>query len=211
MGFFSFLNSNQTYTDKVWRTRTFAFRGMIAEAMLTITQNEIPVVFTFFEQTRQEVLTFLNTNQVPHVALTADSFLTAAQEDKGVFVADAQLIHSKKFLDWVYHGLPRVNFFFAGHYPLPQRESIIIQKLQTAFPKRPLVFHSSMEDPSFTIFGTNKLGELLDKLGMKEEEPIEHTFVTRSMQRAREKVQRMVRSEIVAHSEEEWFTRNVKR
>lgn len=211
MGFFSFLKSNQTYTDKVWRTRTFAFRGMIAEAMLTITQNEIPIVFTFFEQTRQEVLAFLNTNQVPHVVLTADSLLTAAQEDKVVFVADAQLIHSKKFLDWISHGLPRVDFFFAGHYPLPQKESIIIQKLQTAFPKRPLVFHSSIEDPSFTIFGTDKLGELLDKLGMKEEEPIKHTFVTRSMQRAREKVQSMVRNEIIASSEEEWFTRNVKR
>lgn len=211
MGFFSFLKSDLTYTDKVWRTRTLAFRGIIAEAMLSITQNEIPVVFTFFEQTRQEVLTFLSTTQVPHVALTADSLLTAAQEDKVVFVADAQLIHSKAFLDWISNRPPRVDFFFTGHYPLPLKEEVIIQKLQTAFPKRPLVFHSSIEDPSFGLFGTDKLGELLDKLGMKEDEAIEHTFVTRSMQRAREKVQRMVRTEIAAQSEEEWFARNVKR
>lgn len=51
---------------------------------------------------------------------------------------------------------------------------------------------------------------LLDKLGMKEDEAIEHVMVSQSMKRARIKIESGVTKELPAQSEQEWFAKNVK-
>ncbi len=73
-----------------------------------------------------------------------------------------------------------------------------------------MVFYSSLDEPAFKMFGGERLTGLLDTLGMKEDEAIEHSMVTKAMQRAREKVEAMVKVEQPATSEPEWFSKNVK-
>ncbi len=50
-------------------------------------------------------------------------------------------------------------------------------------------FYLSLEDDLLRIFGSDKLGFLMDKLGMEEDEPIEHTMVTRAIENAQRKVE----------------------
>jgi preprotein translocase subunit SecA len=52
---------------------------------------------------------------------------------------------------------------------------------------------------------------LLDQLGLKEDECIEHSMVTKAMANARAKIESRVKNEITARSEGEWFLKNVKK
>jgi hypothetical protein len=214
MGLFSFLKSDKpVYADKVWKTRPVAMKGMITEALKAITQNQVPVVFCYFEDTITEVIAFITTAGVPYFHLTNDSIGEASGQNNVVLVCDASLIASSSGLMGLLNTLSsrgKVQFLFAGHYPLPGKENKIIEKL-SSYPSGEITFCSSIDDPSFEPFGADRIVVILDQLGLKEDECIEHSMVTRAMANAREKIEGSVKYEVAAKSEGEWFLKNVKK
>lgn len=214
MGLFSFLKSNKSvYSDWVWKTKPMALRGMITETLKVITRNEIPIVFSFFEETQTEIESFLSDSKVPYYKLNTDSMGEAEEQDKVVFLCDADQIPSSSLIDLIkkFNTRTKVSFFFVRHYPLPAKENSVIQKLDTTFPQCPITFCSSLDDPCFEAFGSKNIIGMMEKMGMKEDEVIEHTMVSSAMKRAREKVAESITKEIPAHSEAEWFRLNVKK
>jgi hypothetical protein len=212
MSLFSFLKSDKpTFTDKVWRNKPMAWRGMITEAMKALTQNEIAIVFTFFDKTQLEVIDFLSESNVPYFQITTNEIGEAGRQEKVVFLGNVELLQSSATMSLIntWSAKTKVTFLFAGHYPLPSKEQPIIQKLNTSFPKSEIIFCSSLDNPSFKIFGSDRIVDLLDNLGMKEDEAIEHAMVTKAMANARTKVESSVRHETKSDSEEEWFAKNL--
>ena len=50
-------------------------------------------------------------------------------------------------------------------------------------------FYLSLEDDLMRLFGSDSISGIMDKLGMEEDEPIEHTLVTKSIESAQKKVE----------------------
>ncbi|MBR6887856.1 MAG: preprotein translocase subunit SecA [Selenomonadaceae bacterium] len=50
-------------------------------------------------------------------------------------------------------------------------------------------FYISLEDDLMRLFASETIAKIMDKLGMEEDEPIEHTLVTRSIENAQKKVE----------------------
>lgn len=50
-------------------------------------------------------------------------------------------------------------------------------------------FFLSLEDDLMRIFGADNISSMMDKLGMEEDEPIEHSLITKSIERAQKKVE----------------------
>ena len=50
-------------------------------------------------------------------------------------------------------------------------------------------FFLSLEDDLLRIFGSGRISGIMDKLGMEEDEPIEHTMITRAIENAQRKVE----------------------
>ena len=50
-------------------------------------------------------------------------------------------------------------------------------------------FYLSLEDDLMRLFGADNISSLMDKLGMEEDEPIEHKLITRSIEQAQKKVE----------------------
>lgn len=50
-------------------------------------------------------------------------------------------------------------------------------------------FFLSMEDDLLRIFGSGRISGIMDKLGMEEDEPIEHSMITRAIENAQRKVE----------------------
>lgn len=50
-------------------------------------------------------------------------------------------------------------------------------------------FFLSLEDDLMRIFGADNISGIMDKLGMEEDEPIEHSLITRSIEKAQKKVE----------------------
>lgn len=204
MGLFSFLKSSKpAYTDRVWRTADKALLGMITDAMLAITRKQVPIVLCFFEDEFEQITKFLTDKGVPAIPLKD---YHSAKQPGVVWYASAAA--ASDFISAL--AKEPLAILFYGHYPLPARENEVLQKLQTGFPAASIVFYSSLDEPAFKLFGAERIAALLDSLGMKEDEAIEHRMVSTAMQRAREKVASMVRNEQPATSEADWFSKNVK-
>lgn len=215
MGLFSFLKSDKpVYIDKVWKTRSVAIKGMITETLIAIKQNQVPVVFCYFEETLSEIISFLTTAGVPYFHLNNDSLGEASSQNDVVFVCDASLLNLSSGLTGLLNAISakrKVQFLFAGHYPLPSKENKIIGKLSSSYPQSTIMFCSSIDDPSFEPFGADRIMSVLDQLGLKEDECIDHAMVSKAMERAREKIESKVQHEISTKSEGEWFLKNVKK
>ncbi len=50
-------------------------------------------------------------------------------------------------------------------------------------------FYLSLEDDLMRLFGSDNIAGIMDKLGMEENEPIEHALITRSIEQAQKKVE----------------------
>ncbi|BBB91727.1 MAG TPA: preprotein translocase subunit SecA [Methylomusa anaerophila] len=50
-------------------------------------------------------------------------------------------------------------------------------------------FYLSLEDDLMRLFGSDNIASIMDKLGMEEDEPIEHSLITRSIEQAQKKVE----------------------
>jgi preprotein translocase subunit SecA len=50
-------------------------------------------------------------------------------------------------------------------------------------------FYLSLEDDLMRLFGADNISTLMDKLGMEEDEPIEHALISRSIEQAQKKVE----------------------
>lgn len=50
-------------------------------------------------------------------------------------------------------------------------------------------FYLSLEDDLMRIFGSDSISNIMDKLGMEEDDPIEHSMVTKSIEQAQKKVE----------------------
>ncbi|HNP22958.1 MAG TPA: hypothetical protein PKM63_03535 [Panacibacter sp.] len=97
------------------------------------------------------------------------------------------------------------NIIFVEHYPLPKKETDLFVSLTLAAAH----VYSSLDEPLFMHFGGEKMIELLSKLGMKEDEPLENTMITKALHNAQEKIAAKVTLEQSATAQAEWFRKNL--
>jgi len=95
---------------------------------------------------------------------------------------------------------------FTEHYPLHDKET----ELVAHWPTQKIVVFSAMDEPLFKHLGSDKMLPLMKLLGMKEEEAIEHSLVTKSIIKGQAKIAAAVTLEQPANSQEEWLERNFK-
>ena len=212
MGLFSFLKSDKSpYSDKVWKENDYAIKGMMTDALQAITKNEMPIVVTFFSDTSQRVKDFLSAKQVPYFEIDSANTHDADSQTKVVFTTEANVLNSSSqllaFLA-TQSKKQKLDFLFYGHYPIPLRENKILEKLTNI--GSDITFYSSLDDRAFKIFGANQIKSTLEKIGLADDEAIEHAMVSRAMKNAREKIELSVKQEIICATEVEWFQRNYK-
>lgn len=93
---------------------------------------------------------------------------------------------------------------FCEHYPLRKAEQHLFLQLNL----QEAVVISSLDEPLFEKFGGEKLTELMKRMGMKENEEIAHSMITKSIQRAQEKIADKIATDRKAISQQEWFALN---
>lgn len=95
---------------------------------------------------------------------------------------------------------------FVEHYPLQKVE----QDLFLRFNLTEVPVLSSLDEPLFMAFGGERTVKMMKELGMKDEEVIGHSMITKSISRAQAKLAKSVLVEKKANDMAEWFRLNVK-
>jgi len=112
-------------------------------------------------------------------------------------ITESRFIHAPALL----HKTP----VFVEHYPLHPKELELIKNWEA---KQIIVF-SAMDEPLFKHFGSEKLLPVMKMLGMKEDEVIEHSMVSKSILSGQEKIANLVSLEQSANSQAEWMEKNI--
>lgn len=95
---------------------------------------------------------------------------------------------------------------FVEHYPLHSKELELVKNWE----KEKIVVFSALDEPLFKHFGSDKVIPMIKLLGMKEDEAIEHSMVTKSIIKGQEKIAGMISMEQSAGSQAEWMAKNIK-
>lgn len=80
--------------------------------------------------------------------------------------------------------LDAAHVIFIEHHPLESEE----QKKFADLGLQEATVFSSLEEPIFQLFGGEKIVTLLKKMGINEDEVIEHKLISASIKRAQEKI-----------------------
>ena len=194
------------HTDKVWKTRQACLKGMMTEALQVISKSGKPIIISWFDDRHQSLLDFLNQYQVPYVLMDEYFELT---DDKATYILKAGLVSTS--LHSASLKAKQKTVIADGHFPLMEYENKIIEKLLGGESKTPVLFCLSLEDPLLKSIGSNAILQLLEKLGLGENESLDHPMIQKAIERAQEKISSNVISEIRTQNEDEWFIRNVKK
>jgi len=183
----------------------------MTDALKAITEEKTPVVIPHFFESQETVIQFLFSNNVPYFLVETGGSTEALEQSRVVFVSSVKFFQSNESIDFFtkLSANKPLQLLFFGHYPLPSKENKLLERLVNV-KSLATTFYSSLDESSFEIFGADNIISIMEKLGLKDEESIEHTLVGKAMERAREKVESKVKSESEASSEKEWFRKNVK-
>jgi hypothetical protein len=208
---FGLLKKSPPYksTDKIWKTSDFTIKGLATDALKAITEGEVPVVLSFFEESKQRVMTYLHSQGVPYFDLKLETIPDSSTQHKTVFCADA--FQAEYLLKNSSFDKNKIRFLFESHYPLIAPEQRVLDELHTLTGASMFTFHISIDGPLMQVFDMGNVMSIMEKLGYKDDECVEHAMVSRSILRAREKINESVPNEIKAASEKEWYDRNVRK
>jgi hypothetical protein len=92
-------------------------------------------------------------------------------------------------------------------YPLSAPYDTLMERL-TSHPDCQVVPLSHLESPIFLKFGGERLMNVIGRLGMKENESISHSMVTRAVSNLQKKLDTKIVSEKKTASIESWFQEN---
>ena len=150
------------------------------KAMFSQWKDDNNIVFIFwFDESLQQAQTFFSRQASETVSLlTAREATTAHLAGKTVI--------------------------FAEHHPLRSKEEGLYSKMNL----QTVQVYSSLSEPLFQQFGSDKIIQLMKQLGMNEDEIIEHDMVSKSIRKAQENIEKKVIVDQTASSQAEWLQKN---
>lgn len=150
------------------------------------------VLLYHFENTRSE------TEQLLHAAKVG--FGTDRNNGERILLLDG-----REFLDHQVYGAPEI--FVIEIYPLAEiDEQIAIVAGENDYE---ITFYASIDSPFFEYFGGDRVTSLLQQLGVKPDEVIEHKFINSAIAKAQDKIEKSLGQEKpVKSSLEDWMHSN---
>ena len=95
---------------------------------------------------------------------------------------------------------------FVEHHPMKSKEELVFGQLGL----KKVIVLTSLDEPLVKLFGGEKLIEIMQKLGIKEEEVIEHKMVSQSIANAQNKIEERMIVEQSVRSQSDWLERSLK-
>jgi len=155
-------------------------RGKLLGCIDLLQQRRNVALVAWFPDTRSRWLTLLNEENFFH-----DIWLV--RETNPIQLANKQLI-------------------MLEHYPLKDKEEAFL----SSFSNQEILVLNSLDEPLLELFGGGRIVNLMERMGLQENDMVEHSLITKSLVRAQEKLTQKVTLESPAQSMKEWFEKNLR-
>lgn len=156
--------------DFIYKNEAVKYKSMLQH----LKDQEKSVLIYYFEDTKNAIQEVLNTAPINY------------STDVNSFVTKVWLINANTLLNKSDIGNRTV--FFAEHHPSFSRENEIKQHLLEIEGIKEVIFYTSFEDKLLQLFGSERILQLMEKMGFKDDEVIEHTMISTSIERAQKRI-----------------------
>lgn len=156
--------------DFIYKNEAVKYKSMLQH----LKDQEKSVLIYYFEDTKNAVQEVLNTALINY-STEMNSFVTK------VWLINANTILNKS-------DIGNRTVFFAEHHPSFSRENEIKQHLLEIEGIKEVIFYTSFEDKLLQLFGSERILQLMEKMGFKDDEVIEHTMISTSIERAQKRI-----------------------
>lgn len=156
--------------DFIYKNEAVKYKSMLQH----LKDQEKSVLIYYFEDTKNAVQEVLNTAPINY-STDVNSFVTK------VWLINANTILNKS-------DIGNRTVFFAEHHPSFSRENEIKQHLLEIEGIKEVIFYTSFEDKLLQLFGSERILQLMEKMGFKDDEVIEHTMISTSIERAQKRI-----------------------
>ena len=167
--------------DKLFKDRAYMTTEAKMQACATLAkENESVIFIAWFSDTAKQFKNHFTANGLNENRITEARYLTPSQ-------------------------LQSFTPVFTEHYPMHSKEENFVSNWKI----KNIMVYSAMDEPLFKHFGSEKLIPLMKMMGMKEDEVIEHSMVSKSIVSGQKKIEAQVTIEQPAPSQAEWMERNL--
>ena len=156
--------------DFIYKNEAVKYKSMLQH----LKDQEKSVLIYYFEDTKNAIQEVLNTAPINY-STDVNSFVTK------VWLINANTILNKS-------DIGNRTVFFAEHHPSFSRENEIKQHLLEIEGTKEVIFYTSFEDKLLQLFGSERILQLMEKMGFKDDEVIEHTMISTSIERAQKRI-----------------------
>jgi|JI61114BRNA_FD_contig_51_3391873_length_744_multi_2_in_0_out_0_1 hypothetical protein len=156
--------------DFIWKNDEVKYNALIKH----LKEQEKSVLIYYFEDTKnaiEEILTAASVNY----SNEANSFATK------VWLMNATALLHKS-------DIGNRTVIFAEHHPSFARENEIKEYLSDKLGIQEITFYTSFDDKLLQLFGSERILQLLEKMGFKDDEVIEHNMISTSIERAQKRI-----------------------
>lgn len=103
--------------------------------------------------------------------------------------------------DYLNPTLNKRQIIFIEHHPLQSEEKNIAEKNELT----EITVYSALSEPLFKLFNADGIVEMMRKMGMKDDEMLNHNMITNSIKKAQEKVASKIIINSATNSQGEWL------
>lgn len=176
--------------DLVWKTNYYKYQSLIKQ----IQQLDKVIVLYYFEDTKKEIENTLTEASI--------NYSDISSSEEKIWIVKAPNLLNKQSID-------NRTILFAEHHP-----SFVIEKEITDFIAEKLhlkqaIFYISLEDELLKQFGAERIVEMLEKMGFKDDEVIEHQLISSSIQKAQKKIDEQVTMPSNTNKRKDWYAINM--
>lgn len=189
------------FSKKKLKVRIIAFESKVQKYKYLIRQFEnssskVSLWLYYFDTTRGEIQSLCQATQTA-VHLTTPSELLR----EGINLLDARNIDLGQLHGYEDLLLVETHPIFSIH------KQIVSQAEQHKLSE--FICFTSLDAPIMQLFGGERLQSILSRMGLKEAEPIEHSMITKSLEKAQKKLEAsLTQHQDIRSSPEEWVEKN---
>lgn len=190
-GLFSKKQPAYIIRDIIWKSSAKKIQALTKELSAHATKT---IIITYFPDTQRDVEQAL---QMSGIAYSPE-----INSPENVVVASAAVLSRSSRNPVGY------RILFAEHHPSFKKEEALLQRITDGGTNIPVTFYVAMDEPLMQLFGSDRIMSVMEKMGFQEDESIEHTMISTSIQRAQQKIDEQQAFPLEASSAASWLQLN---
>lgn len=194
--------------DKVWISKVEKFRGLYHHLDQALQAGEPLLIINQFENTQQEVQQMMTKLDVSHQLIEQST--DEPQTVNLWMVSTENLLSIGVGSNWANHLQAKegLQVIISEHHPSYQQEQVLLGHLTTLLPMASTTVFTALDEPFMQLFGGDRIITLMERIGVKENEALEHAMINKSIDRAQQKIDKKIAQNIQANSQQEWMERS---